>query len=112
MKARAYESTHTALSQPTQHAATSGDGHTTTRTVLGALDPMPTARERSIDFPGTVDPMDNGIASPLGLALLLVVHLLPLPPPQDAVPAGNLGVATKACIYYMQAGGAGERERG
>lgn len=57
---------------------------------------MPTARDRSIDLPGTEAPMDNDDTPALELALVLVVHLLPLPPPHEIVSAGNLGVAMKA----------------
>lgn len=40
--------------------------------------------------------MDNDDTPALELALVLVVHLLPLPPPHEIVSAGNLGVAMKA----------------
>ena len=94
---------HTAAASNTTYIiVTSRDAQATTRTVLGALDPMPTARDRSIDCPGVGDPMDNGNTSALELALFLVVHLPPQPPPpQDVVPAGNLGVTTKACVYFI-----------
>lgn len=58
------------------------------RTVLGALEPIPTMRELSIDLPGTAaDAIERSAANLLLLLLLL--------PPLRAHVAGNLG-ATKA----------------
>lgn len=82
-------------------------------TVLGVLDPMPTARLLSIDFPGTglpapapapasaaIDRDETSaflpLAVPLAVLVVLALLLVVLPSPPLLTSAGNLGGFTNA----------------